>query len=277
MKEAVDLHAHTNRSDGTLTPVELVRLAKEKGLAAVAVTDHDTTAGVEEALAEGERIGIRVIPGIEMSTSLDGCDVHLIGLFVDIHNAALQDRLHEVLEDRNERNKHSVRHLQEKGFLVSQRDLDAYGADKILTRGNIAEILVKKGYAEDIKDAMEKYMCRGKVGYARRRVPDPSECIRLLHNAGARVFVAHLHQIDLKDPEHSMDICRRILAMGADGLETEYCEFDEVWKVRAKEIAGEYDCLESGGSDFHGSLKKGLELGTGYGDLFVPAAFLERM
>ena len=82
----VDLHAHTNVSDGTLSPTELVRLALEKGLAAIAITDHDTTAGVMEAMREGERIGIRVIPGIEMSTKMEGCDIHLVGLYVDIHN-----------------------------------------------------------------------------------------------------------------------------------------------------------------------------------------------
>ena len=165
----------------------------------------------------------------------------------------------------------------EAGVDISHEELSAYGEERVLTRGNIAEILVKKGYAKDVKEAMNLYMRRGKVGYAKRVLPEPEECIQLLHGAGALVFVAHLHQIDGSDPEKCIRICRALIDMGADGLETRYCEFDDKWREITEQIAEETGCLRSGGSDFHGSLKKNLELGTGYGDLHVPEYFLEEM
>lgn len=274
---AIDLHAHTCCSDGTLTPTELVALAAEKGLKALAVTDHDTTAGINEALAAGETYGVRVIPGIEMSANMDGCDVHLVGLFVNPENCVLQAQLKEALEARSRRNERAIAQLAAAGFDIREEDFETLGKDKVLTRGNIAEVLVQKGYAGSVKEAMNQYLVRGKVGYAKRDLPEPDECIRILHQAGALVFVAHLHQIDRRDLQHSVDICRGVLRLGADGLETIYSEFDDSLRELSEEIARSTGCLRSGGSDFHGTLKKGLELGTGYGDLFVPEHFLKEI
>ncbi len=105
----------------------------------------------------------------------------------------------------------------------------------------------------------------------------PEECIELAHRAGGLIFAAHMHQIDPGDPGHCIDICRRLIEMGADGLETRYCEFDDWWRKAADDIADRYGCLRSGGSDFHGAMKKGLDLASGYGDLEVPYDFLESM
>ena len=273
----VDLHVHTCCSDGTLTPDELVALAKKKGLAAIAITDHDTVSGVSEALEAGKQYGIQVVPGIEMSTVMDGKDVHLVGLFVKPENEELQACLADARAKREDRNRRSLKQLREAGIAVTDEDLKELGEGRVLTRGNLAELLVKKGYAQSVKEAWNQYMKRGQVGYASRKLPTPEECIRVLHAAGALVFVAHTNQIDKNDPEHGIAICRRILDMGADGLETEYCQFDDYWKDVTEKLAEEYSCLRSGGSDFHGTLKAGLELGCGYGNLFVPDRFLRAM
>ena len=273
-ERAVDLHAHTNKSDGSLAPAELVRLAAEKHLAALAVTDHDTTAGVAEAMAEGARIGVRVIPGIEMSTRADDCDVHMVGLFIDPENPDLLEKLVWTREARDRRNYDMVEKLRKAGYEISQEDLAAYEDGKILTRGNIAEILVKRGYAQTVTEGMSAFLRKGKVGYVRREVPVPEDCIRLIHQAGGLAFVAHFHQIDPKDIGHCERVARELIRCGADGLETRYCQFDDALRARAEAIASDTGCLRSGGSDFHGALKKGLELGTGYGDLFVPEHFL---
>ena len=273
----VDLHAHTTASDGSYTPTELVRYAKKKGLSAIAITDHDTVAGVEEASIEGRKLGIRVIPGAELSTRMDDCDVHMTSLFINCKNKQLIKRLDDMAASRQERNYKMVDKLHEAGFQIDRSDLDALGEGKILARGHIAQILIARGYATELKEALRKYLSKGTPGYVQKEVLSPEECIQLVHDAGGLIFVAHLHQIDPQDPEHCRDVARRLIRMGADGLETQYCEFDDEWRQTTEQIAQECGCLRSGGSDFHGTMKKGLDLACGYGDLQVPYAFLEAM
>lgn len=273
----VDLHTHTTASDGSYTPTELVKYAKQKGLSAIAITDHDTVAGVEEASMEGEELGIRVIPGAELSTRVDDCDVHMTSLFINCKNKRLIKRLDDMAASRQERNYKMVDKLHEAGFQIDRRDLDALGEGKILARGHIAQILIARGYATELKEALRKYLSKGTPGYVQKEVLSPEECIQLVHDAGGLIFVAHLHQIDPQDPEHCKDVARRLIRMGADGLETQYCEFDDEWRQATEQIAQECGCLRSGGSDFHGAMKKGLDLACGYGDLQVPYTFLESM
>lgn len=273
----VDLHAHTTASDGSYTPTELVRYAKKKGLSAIAITDHDTIAGVEEASIEGRKLGIRVIPGAELSTRMDDCDVHMTSLFINCKNEQLIKRLDDMAASRQERNYKMVDKLHEAGFQIDRSDLDALGEGKILARGHIAQILIARGYATELKEALRKYLSKGTPGYVQKEVLSPEECIQLVHDAGGLIFVAHLHQIDPQDPEHCKDVARRLIRMGADGLETQYCEFDDEWRQATEQIARECGCLRSGGSDFHGAMKKGLDLACGYGDLQVPYTFLEAM
>lgn len=273
----VDLHTHTTASDGSYTPTELVKYAKQKGLSAIAITDHDTVAGVEEASMEGEELGIRVIPGAELSTRVDDCDVHMTSLFINCKNKRLIKRLDDMAASRQERNYKMVDKLHEAGFQIDRRDLDALGEGKILARGHIAQILIARGYATELKEALRKYLSKGTPGYVQKEVLSPEECIQLVHDAGGLIFVAHLHQIDPQDPEHCKDVARRLIRMGADGLETQYCEFDDEWRQATEQIAQECGCLRSGGSDFHGAMKKGLDLACGYGDLQVPYTFLEVM
>lgn len=273
----VDLHTHTTASDGSYTPTELVKYAKQKGLSAIAITDHDTVAGVEEASMEGEELGIRVIPGAELSTRVDDCDVHMTSLFINCKNKRLIKRLDDMAASRQERNYKMVDKLHEAGFQIERRDLDALGEGKILARGHIAQILIARGYATELKEALRKYLSKGTPGYVQKEVLSPEECIQLVHDAGGLIFVAHLHQIDPQDPEHCKDVARRLIRMGADGLETQYCEFDDEWRQATEQIAQECGCLRSGGSDFHGAMKKGLNLACGYGDLQVPYTFLEAM
>ena len=273
----VDLHAHTTASDGSYTPTELVRDAKKKGLSAIAITDHDTIAGVEEAFIEGRKLGIRVIPGAELSTRMDDCDVHMTSLFINCKNEQLIKRLDDMAASRQERNYKMVDKLHEAGFQIDRSDLDALGEGKILARGHIAQILIARGYATELKEALRTYLSKGTPGYVQKEVLSPEECIQLVHDAGGLIFVAHLHQIDPQDPEHCKDVARRLIRMGADGLETQYCEFDDEWRQATEQIAQECGCLRSGGSDFHGVMKKGLDLACGYGDLQVPYTFLEAM
>lgn len=273
----IDLHTHTTASDGSYAPAELIRYAEEKGLSAVAVTDHDTVAGVDEAVREGRRLGVRVVPGVELSTRLDECDVHMTALFIDYENRELLGRLRDMAVCRSDRNFRMVDKLKQAGFNIDRSDLERLGEGKLLARGHIAQILIARGYAGNLREALDKYLSKGAPGYVQKEVLPPEECIGLVHNAGGLIFVAHMHQIDPADPEHCMDVCRRLIEMGADGLETRYCEFDDWWREAADSIADQYGCLRSGGSDFHGAMKKGLDLADGYGDLAVPYDFLKSM
>ena len=167
--------------------------------------------------------------------------------------------------------------LQQAGFDIDRSDLERLGTGKVLARGHIAQILISRGYAQNLKEALRKYLSKGGPGYVQKEVLTPQECIELVHGAGGLIFVAHLHQIDPEDAGHCVDVCCRLIEMGADGLETQYCEFDDRWREVTESIASRYGCLRSGGSDFHGAMKKGLDLAVGYGDLQVPYGFLEAM
>lgn len=271
-----DLHAHTIASDGSFTPTELIRYAKEKGLGAIAVTDHDTVDGLEEAIACGNAIGQKVIPGIEMTTKLEGCEIHIVGLFVDHTKRSFVERVKEIAKSRDQRNYDMVHKLQEHGFAISMSDLERYEGH-ILTKAHIGAILIERGYGTELREVVNKYLAKGCVGYVERVTPEPQECLTLIHEAGGLAFVAHTNQIDRKDRDHSVEICKQILQMGADGLETRYCEFDEDWVKRTETLAETYQCLRSGGSDFHGTYKKNLDLKTGYGDLKVPYEYVQQM
>jgi hypothetical protein len=273
----VDLHAHTTASDGSLEPEELVNLGKSIGLKAMAVTDHDTIAGVARALAQGEKVGLEVIAGVEISSDMDDCDVHLLGLFLDPHNEDFLHRLAAMGVARAKRNVEMVDKLQEAGININREDLPSADGGKQIARGHIAQILIERGYATHLREALDNYLVKGTVGYVKKAVLSVAECIDLVHKAGGLIFVAHLHQIDPQNPAHCLAIAEKILAMGADGIETIYSEYNDHWAETTEALAQRMGVLRTGGSDFHGEMKQHLSLGTGYGHLKVPYEFVEAM
>lgn len=270
----VDLHTHTNRSDGSFTPTELVAHAKELGLKAVAITDHDTFNGLEEGLEAGKKYGIEVIPGVELSTKIDGHNVHITGLFIDINNKEINEFLKFMKDTREGRNLVMIRKLEELGLNISLSDFPPIEDDVVITKGNIASVLVERGYAKDSNEAIEKYLEKGGLAYVPRKHPSPQKGIDIIHAAGGKAFLAHFNQIVKKDRDESERYARMIMEMGADGIETRYSEFDDDLRERAEKIASDYQVLRSGGSDFHGTIKPKIALGTGFGDLVVPDEFL---
>lgn len=274
--KTVDLHTHTNCSDGELTSAELIRLAWQSGLSAVAVTDHDTVAGIDEAVHEGNELGIEVVPGMELSSRLEGHDVHLVCLYPDTESPVLRRMLAEFRKRRERRNEEILGRLEHLGLPVSRAELQS-GRGGTVTRANIAAAMMRHGNTGSVKEAFSKYLNPGMPAYVPKQDPEPEEGIRVMHEAGALVFLAHYHQIDRKDPANAVRLARRVLAAGADGLETRYSEFDEKMQQVAEQMAEEFGCLRSGGSDFHGAVKPGLQIGTGYGNLAVPYEYLEKI
>lgn len=270
----IDLHMHSTESDGSFTPTQLIQLCKEKGLSAVALTDHDTTAGVAEAMAAGERSGLRVVPGIEINTEYEGRDVHVTGLFINTSSGVLQTYLQGIQDSRIEKNIKTIKRLNEAGLDITEEDFPELRLGTVMTRGNLARVIVSKGYAANTAEASARYLSKGCPYYVPRKQADPFEAINAIHAAGGKAFIAHFHQIFRKDRDMSEAFCRRFLANGADGLETRYAEFDDELRARADEMAADFHCLRSGGSDFHGAIKPNVMVGTGFGDLLVPDEFL---
>ena len=273
----IDLHMHSTASDGSLTPSEVARKCKEIGLEAAALTDHDTIDGIEEFMRTGAEIGLDVIRGMETSVSVDACDVHLVCLFYDPDNSVLQSELVDMKNSRAERNFAVIDKLRGLGYDISREDFKDLGG-RAIARGHIAQVLKKRHFPDMTpKEIVHTYLDKGQIGYVRRRTPDPGKFTEIIHGAGGLVFVAHLNQIDPKDPSHGIAIFEDLVDMGVDGLETRYCEYNDFWRESTEALAVKYGLLRSGGSDFHGAIKPGLNLGTGYGDLEVPYSFLEAM
>ena len=272
--DCIDLHAHSTASDGTLAPAEVAQLAKKIGLRAVALTDHDTADGLEEFTAAGTACGIETVPGMETTMVIEGRDVHVVCLYFDRYEPNMSLALEDIASSRRERNEAMLHNLQQAGLPVYAEDLAPYG-DRAISRGHFAKILVARGYAKTPKEAIKTYMSVGTPGYVRRRTPDPAQFIATVHGAGGLAFVAHLHLIHPGEEGHCISICNWLLDQGADGLETQYSEYDDHWRQVTEEIAVRRGVLRSGGSDFHGGIKPGLDLGTGYGGLCVPYSYLQ--
>lgn len=267
-----DLHTHTTASDGTLTPWELVALAGELGLEAVAITDHDSVAGLEEGLAAGEELGVRVIPGVELSASQEGCEVHIVGLFIHRDCPELLEFLARRREERVRRNARMLERLAEAGMPLAPEEVTPAGSG-LLTRIHVAEALARKGWAATPVGAMEKYLLPGGPGWVAKNSPCPRECGEIIHRAGGLAYLAHLDRIDKRDPERGLRMARRVLeTAGLDGLEARYATYTRAWEALADGLAAELGLRRSGGSDFHGD-RKPNRLGTGLGELFVPAAW----
>lgn len=272
----VDLHTHTTASDGTLTPRELVKLAGEIGLGGVAITDHDSISGLAEGLAAGEELGVRVIPGVEISSDEEGCEVHIVGLLIRPDCPELLEFLEGRKRERIRRNERMLERLVEIGMPVAREEVEP-GAGGLLTRTHIAEALARKGWAGSAVEALEKYLIPGKPGWVEKRTPRPGECVEIIHRAGGLAFLAHLDRIDKEDGGHSLKIARRVLTeAGLDGLEARYATYTPEWDALADGLAEELGLLRSGGSDFHGA-RKVNRLGTGLGRLFVPEGWLLAM
>ncbi len=268
-----DLHTHTTASDGSLTPRELIRLGKKIGLSSLAVTDHDTVSGLAEAMAEGKRLGIPVIPGVEISTFYEECEIHLLGLFIEPTCRELTAALLDMAQKRKERNRAMIQKLHDAGLPISQQDFPQETG--MVTRTHIGALLTERERASSPMEAVQTYMTPGGVGYVPKARFSPPECAGLIHRAGGAVIIAHVNQIS-RDPQRALSTAKALLVEKyADGLETRYCQYDDFWRREAEHLAEETGALRSGGSDFHGNFKPGLSLGCGYGDLFVPQSFAE--
>lgn len=272
----VDLHTHSTYSDGTFTPKELIAYAKEKGLSAIALTDHDTVAGVSEAISYGAEYGIEVIPGIEVSTEYEDTEIHIVGLFVDVNNKELLSALDNFRLGRQNRNKEMVDKLNAIGVNINYNDVLANAGGGVITRAHIAQEIIKKGYALSNNEVFDRYIGKNKPAYVKRKVMTWQDTISLIVKSGGIAVLAHPLLYKLSDKRLEM-IVSQLSANGLGAIEAYYSTHSPRDVKYIKELALKNRLKLSGGSDFHGTNKPKLDLATGYGNLQVPYDIIEEL
>jgi predicted metal-dependent phosphoesterase TrpH len=257
----VDLHAHSNESDGSLSPEELVDLAISQGISTLALCDHDTTAGLQRFMQYGSEKNLNTIPGIEISATWDkGGNCHILGLGVKADHAPLEGLLRQMRDDRQARNRLILEKLNKLGIKLQISDIHETARGQVLARPHIAEALVAKGVVGSIQDAFDRYLGKGGPAYVERFRLLPENAVRLLHEAGALVVLAHPSQLRLSHKDLEMFI-QTLKPYGLAGLEV-YTPYTTPETIKVfKAIAEKHKLLVTGGSDFHGKSKPDHKLG----------------
>ena len=272
----IDLHTHSTFSDGTLTPTELVDLAETGGLTAVALTDHDTVAGIEEGRAAAKDRSVEFVPGVELSAEIDRGALHILGLFVDHTDAALTSLLDETIRYRKARNEKIVERFCELGMPLTLDEVETEAKTGTVGRPHFAAVLTRKGYARSIRDAFLRFLSKNGAAYFPKVRVSPERAIAIIRGAGGIPVLAHPDQTHLGGRELA-DFIERLKSLGLMGMETHYSGYTQRQSRKLAKLAKRFQLVESGGSDFHGAVKPGLFLGTGPGNLHVPDAFLPRL
>jgi predicted metal-dependent phosphoesterase TrpH len=273
----VDLHLHTTASDGVLSPSEIVRYAKAKGLQAIAITDHDTIDGCEEGLLEGERIGFEVIPGIEISAEYSPGSMHILGFFLDIHHPLLNERLGHLQKARAERNPKMVAKLNQLGMEVTYEEvLKASGGGQV-GRPHFANVLLEKKYVRNFQEAFERFLKKGAPAYVDKFRFTSKEALHFIHEAGGMAVLAHPNTLGVKRYSELEKLVLQLIDEGLKGIEVYYPEHSAVEVAQYKNLADRYSLLSTGGTDYHGIEKNGLDIGVGRGEMKLPYSIVENM
>lgn len=274
---AVDLHTHSTASDGSDSPEDLVRLAAEAGLTSFALTDHDTLDGITAARVAATEAQLEVIPGTELSLDFDRGGMHLVVLWLEPVGGPLQDRLYGLRTGRDQRNLQIVERLDGLGLPISiQEVLDEAGGGSV-GRPHIAAVMVRHGYVPDIRTAFDLWLGQAKPGYVGRPRLQPEEAIGLARESGAVPVLSHPHTLGLTTASEMAEILTRLRRAGLVGLEALYPTYRRHEREGYADLARRFDLVPSGGSDYHGTYKPGLSVGSGYGDLVVPDPVLEEL
>lgn len=272
----IDLHVHSTASDGTLTPREVVKLAKESGLVAIALTDHDTIQGIEEAVDEGNKLGIKVIPGIEISAEYLGGDIHILGLNVDYTSKRFEEIVNICQNSREDRNRKMIKKMQEDGIDISEEKMYARFGDSSITRAHFARYLVENGYVTHKDMAFAMYLEKGKKYYVSREKVTPQMAIEIIKDAGGHPVLAHplLYKLG---KDRLMSLFDSVKKLGMEGIEGLYSLNTPSDDAFLKKVADNYGFYLTGGSDFHGANKPNIMIGKGKGNLQVPEELLKNI
>lgn len=279
--DTIDLHVHSCFSDGTSTPRQLVELAKQAGLKAFALTDHDTVEGIAEAISCGNQAKIRVIPGIELSCEYTVSpakkkEIHILGYNLDYTQPALLDALSSIAKERDMRNRKMCQNLHEAGYPITYEELTGRFPIKILTRAHFAKFLFEKGAVGSIDAAFRKILAQDGPYFVMRKYLTPKKGIELIKKAGGIPVLAHplLYKLSVSE-------IRRLLTElkehGLSGLEVLYSRNQGNDEAFLRKLADEFHLIITGGTDFHGENKPDLSIGSGTGNMQIPATLLENL
>lgn len=272
----IDLHAHSIYSDGTNTPAELVAMAEEIGLRALALTDHDTVGGIPHLLSAAAGAAVEAVPGIELSAECERGTMHILGYFIDHTCEILRAKIDTVRSGREERNVEILKRLNKLGYVLLWSDVEKHAGGDVVGRPHFAEALVERGLVKSKKAAFDLLLAKGRPGYVERYRYTAQECIELIHRAGGVSVLAHPATLGL--PDGSL---RALLAglkeHGLGGIETYYAAHQPDSVAKFSAWAQELDLVCTGGTDFHGANTPDLHLGTGFGQLNVPDEALDRL
>jgi predicted metal-dependent phosphoesterase TrpH len=271
----IDLHTHTTASDGSMSPAELVRHARNTGLCAVAITDHDTIDGIEEALDEGRKIGVEVIPGLEIGLSFEP-EMHMLGYFFDDRYINLTHILDKLKKRRDERNPKIINKLNEMGFSITMQEVEKIAGSGVIGRPHIANVLIEKGYVGSMEEAFDKYLGSGRPAHFKKDKLTPEEGIREIKRAGGLPVLAHPKYLN-RSVEELDDLLHKMTSAGLRGLEAIYVDNTNEETEIFTGLAEKHGLLVTGGSDFHGRNKPDIEIGRGRGNLNVPYILIEKM
>ncbi len=255
----------------------MVRLAVDRGLSALALTDHDTLEGVAEATSAARSAEIELIPGTELSLEFDGGGIHLLVLWLEPGPGALQDRLKGLQDGREGRNIRIVEALSSLGMPITIEEVTEEAGGGSVGRPHIAAVMVRRGYVPDIKTAFDLWLASDRPAYAGRPRLNPEEAIQLARESGAVPILAHPHTLGIHRAADMADVLGRLCSFGLVGLEADYSAYQRHERYGYADLARRFGLIPSGGSDYHGKYKDGLELGSGYGDLHVPESTLEEL
>jgi 3',5'-nucleoside bisphosphate phosphatase len=288
----IDLHCHSTASDGRLTPVELTERAARLKIAAMALTDHDTIAGLAMFHMAGKKHGVETVSGVEISAEFSKGTMHVVGLFVETQSQAFRSFLKQLADGRKIRNPQIVARLNELGMKITMEEVEAEAGvrdngpgdgaiDKSVGRPHIAAVLIKKGYVKTKQEAFDKYLAKGRVAYFNRFAANPQESIEQIHSAAGLAILAHPPYLKAENDEEMDRIIGDLKAKGLDGLEAWYSTHTPQQTELCLKLAQKYDLVTSGGSDFHGEPGRGgtnVDLGSGInGTLSIPYDVLEKL
>lgn len=263
----VDLHLHSTASDGTVPPAEVVRRAAAEGLEGIALTDHDTVDGVEEAAAEAERLGLRFLVAAELSANEPDRSVHVLAYGFDPADPDLVRFFREYREHREERAREIAERFRQLGVSLEYRDVEREAGDGVPTRAHVARAVVRTGGAESEREVFDRWLGRDGPAYVEKRPTPPASVFDLIHGAGGVAVLAH------PGWHHGPEEIRRWAAEGLDGVEVRHPSNHRKVRRRLEELAGELDLLRTGGSDWHGPDADRAPLGAET----VPTSWMDRL
>ncbi len=270
----IDLHTHSNCSDGTLSPTELVRLASSSGLSAIALTDHDTVAGLDQALAACRSEGIHFLGGVEFEAAFSPGKLHILGIGLSDWHGRIEERLIEMREKRTERNRRIIDKMQRAGIAATLADIEKIAVGTVVGRPHFAEFLVQRGIVRTIQEGFDRYLATGKRFYAKRENLQPAEVIALIREAGGKAVLAH--PLSLKVSLRRLaGLIDSFKAIGMEGIEAFHANAPLPVAEQIASMARAAGLIVTAGSDFHGDYRPDRRLGRGAGGLPIGDEYLQ--